>query len=284
VTAYLARLAVRGILPDLAVRPWPGSLFATLAAGTGPGPSTGEAEAAVTAGNGWPRAGVAKPGAGRPAASAADTRAAVPASGLEAAMGPLARGPASPLPRDSAVAAAAGLVGPPAALIEPAAGAGRRERAAADEPEAWAGRPGADGSGALASVPWASTDDAEPRPARRHGTGLGRPSRPVDGAAMDAPPPATHPPARRSPAPPSGPAAPAIRPLPQPSAPPARVAVERGVRAGGDRAPAPTTVQVTIGRIEVRAAPAPPARRRRDTLATMSLEEYLRQRGGGGRR
>lgn len=45
---------------------------------------------------------------------------------------------------------------------------------------------------------------------------------------------------------------------------------------------APTVVQVHIGRIEVRAAPAmSPAARRRDAPHPASLEDYLRARGGG---
>jgi hypothetical protein len=47
----------------------------------------------------------------------------------------------------------------------------------------------------------------------------------------------------------------------------------------------PPTIQVTIGRIEVRATPAPaapPASRRAAPI--MSLDEYLRQRSQGGRR
>ncbi|HKP73493.1 MAG TPA: hypothetical protein VJT82_11180 [Pyrinomonadaceae bacterium] len=48
-------------------------------------------------------------------------------------------------------------------------------------------------------------------------------------------------------------------------------------------APAPT-IQVTIGRIEVRAAPTPaPARRTSAQTPHLSLEEYLRRRNGGGR-
>ena len=39
-----------------------------------------------------------------------------------------------------------------------------------------------------------------------------------------------------------------------------------------------TTVHVTIGRIEVRAIPAPPVKRRRAPSPPMSLEEYLRRR------
>jgi hypothetical protein len=52
-----------------------------------------------------------------------------------------------------------------------------------------------------------------------------------------------------------------------------------------DAAPTPTTVQVTIGRIEIRAAvpAAPRAGRPRRQPAVMSLDEYLKQRGGGSR-
>ena len=49
-------------------------------------------------------------------------------------------------------------------------------------------------------------------------------------------------------------------------------------------APAPT-IQVTIGRIEVRATPAAkaPVRERPAAPSALSLEEYLRQRSKGGR-
>jgi hypothetical protein len=48
--------------------------------------------------------------------------------------------------------------------------------------------------------------------------------------------------------------------------------------------PAPT-IQVTIGRVEVRATPAPATSRKPATEpAVMSLEEYLRQRSAGGER
>ncbi len=48
-------------------------------------------------------------------------------------------------------------------------------------------------------------------------------------------------------------------------------------------APAPT-IQVTIGRIEVRATPPPTARpqTQRSAPSVMSLEEYLNQRAKGG--
>ncbi|WP_199746994.1 hypothetical protein, partial [Corallococcus sp. AB049A] len=66
------------------------------------------------------------------------------------------------------------------------------------------------------------------------------------------------------------------------------VQAERGGSAHGvqalESAPAPV-VQVTIGRIEVRAvtppAPARPAPAR--TSPSLSLDEYLRRRNGGGR-
>ena len=46
--------------------------------------------------------------------------------------------------------------------------------------------------------------------------------------------------------------------------------------------PAPT-IQVTIGRIEVRATPpSPPSRKQTSVPSIMSLEEYLRRRQGGG--
>jgi hypothetical protein len=48
--------------------------------------------------------------------------------------------------------------------------------------------------------------------------------------------------------------------------------------------PAPTpTIQVTIGRIEVRAtSPATPPSKPRAASPAMSLDEYLRRRKGGG--
>lgn len=49
--------------------------------------------------------------------------------------------------------------------------------------------------------------------------------------------------------------------------------------------PAPTTIQVTIGRIEVRATPPPshPTQPQRATAPVMTLEEYLRERNGGAK-
>lgn len=47
----------------------------------------------------------------------------------------------------------------------------------------------------------------------------------------------------------------------------------------------PRTIQVTIGRVEVRATPATPApKKQRSKSLVMSLDEYLHQRAGGGRR
>jgi hypothetical protein len=113
--------------------------------------------------------------------------------------------------------------------------------------------------------------------------------------------PAVHPPARRTdPVQPEGDEERADRPAmaTQPEGPalvvrpqvaPAR-ASEPPARAGrqASRPPAEPAVQVTIGRIEVRAeaAPAsPPARRRgkgNGRGAVMSLEEYLKLRSNGG--
>jgi len=47
--------------------------------------------------------------------------------------------------------------------------------------------------------------------------------------------------------------------------------------------PAPT-IQVTIGRIEVRATPPPSSPKPRATRATLSLDDYLHRRGTGGER
>jgi hypothetical protein len=73
--------------------------------------------------------------------------------------------------------------------------------------------------------------------------------------------------------------------------PPIRPAASRSERARRDdpfqREPAPhaeTTVHVSIGRIEVRAAVAPPRRERAKAASpVMSLEEYLRTRAGHAR-
>ncbi|MDB5034123.1 MAG: hypothetical protein JWQ98_1364 [Chlorobi bacterium] len=64
-----------------------------------------------------------------------------------------------------------------------------------------------------------------------------------------------------------------------------RMAEERGRREEPAAAPAPT-IQVTIGRIEVRATttPAPAPRRERAGAQIMSIDDYLRQRTGGGGR
>ncbi len=49
-------------------------------------------------------------------------------------------------------------------------------------------------------------------------------------------------------------------------------------------AEAAPTIQVSIGRIEVRAVPPPPpSAKPRAGPAPMTLEEYLRQRNGGGK-
>lgn len=88
--------------------------------------------------------------------------------------------------------------------------------------------------------------------------------------------------------------APAVggKPAPDPPAPP--VAAPRVVRreAPGEvpvtPSPAPPSpspaVRVTIGRLEVRAAPPPPARpARRAASSVMSLEDYLKRHAGGTR-
>lgn len=52
-----------------------------------------------------------------------------------------------------------------------------------------------------------------------------------------------------------------------------------------DKQAATPTIQVTIGRIEVRATPAAlPARKERSAPQVMSLDDYLRQRSQGGGR
>ncbi|HMR12467.1 MAG TPA: hypothetical protein PKE42_01915 [Arachnia sp.] len=71
---------------------------------------------------------------------------------------------------------------------------------------------------------------------------------------------------------------PAIRPVL--TAAPDRAAYERGSRATDSRE---TTIHVTIGRVEVRAASQPPqeARRRPSGPNVLPLDEYLRRRRGG---
>ncbi|WP_125612923.1 hypothetical protein [Specibacter cremeus] len=53
-------------------------------------------------------------------------------------------------------------------------------------------------------------------------------------------------------------------------------------RAAGDGAAAgaPAVVHVSIGRVEIRAVPAPPPARRAEPSKPMGLDEYLRRRGG----
>jgi hypothetical protein len=61
--------------------------------------------------------------------------------------------------------------------------------------------------------------------------------------------------------------------------------VRRAAVLAHESAPPPApTIQVTIGRVEVRAArqPEPAARQARGAAAAISLDEYLRQRNGGG--
>lgn len=82
-------------------------------------------------------------------------------------------------------------------------------------------------------------------------------------------------------------AADVLRPAPQVEA--SGVVQSPVVRAGRQAAtPTPAaspTIHVTIGRVEVRASsPAEPARRTRPQPPVMSLDEYLEQRGSGGRR
>jgi hypothetical protein len=58
------------------------------------------------------------------------------------------------------------------------------------------------------------------------------------------------------------------------------------LRPGPESAPAAAapTIEVTIGRIEVRAAPTPPRTTAGPTVPVMSLDQYLRSRSGGDRR
>jgi hypothetical protein len=81
-----------------------------------------------------------------------------------------------------------------------------------------------------------------------------------------------------------------VRPAPV-APPPTPLLTSRGERAQRDgpfqHEPAPraeATIHVSIGRIEVRATPAPPARDRAQAASpVMSLEEYLRTRAGRAR-
>lgn len=79
-----------------------------------------------------------------------------------------------------------------------------------------------------------------------------------------------------------------LKPLPVIARPHREALVEPALpqaASAGAAIQAQTTVQVTIGRIEVRATPAAAALPRKQTPATpmLSLDEYLRQRTGGGR-
>jgi hypothetical protein len=68
---------------------------------------------------------------------------------------------------------------------------------------------------------------------------------------------------------------------------PPRLTTATDIRPLPPGEPAPTpTIQVTIGRIEVRATPAaaPPARKERSAPQVMSLDDYLHQRNQGGGR
>jgi hypothetical protein len=71
--------------------------------------------------------------------------------------------------------------------------------------------------------------------------------------------------------------APALPLRESPMRPPAR-------RVAPEAAAPTPTIQVTIGRIEVRATtPVRPTRTERSTPSVMSLDDYLRQRDGGRR-
>jgi hypothetical protein len=76
----------------------------------------------------------------------------------------------------------------------------------------------------------------------------------------------------------------AISPVLQPIVPEARLALptaERATRPSSSESPA---IQVTIGRVEVRATVAPaPARTLAPSKQPLSLDDYLRQRGGAAR-
>jgi hypothetical protein len=65
---------------------------------------------------------------------------------------------------------------------------------------------------------------------------------------------------------------------------PGRAELRLGTEASPAPAPAAPTIEVTIGRIEVRAAPTPPRTTAGPTVPVMSLDQYLRSRSGGDRR
>ena len=112
------------------------------------------------------------------------------------------------------------------------------------------------------------------------------PPNPAAGACSQDPPPRSlaepesRPPAKAV-TPQSGP----VLPLPVVARPQARPETQPRLSSAAEQATKPEPIiHVTIGRIEVRATPASsPPRKQTPAASMMSLEDYLRQRNGGGR-
>jgi hypothetical protein len=157
--------------------------------------------------------------------------------------------------------------------VEPGAGVAAGPAVTPSRPE----RRGKAGDGAPAPAP-AAAQVQEPRPPggdRAAPTPAPRTPRPERRTEVEAPHPAP-PPGRPTPAP----------LVVQPQVIPARHPEPAVHTAGPATRPAEATptIQVSIGRIEVRAVPPPPASAKpRAGPAPMTLEEYLRQRNGGGK-
>jgi hypothetical protein len=154
-------------------------------------------------------------------------------------------------------AATGGRPAPPAAAVEPPRAAARAPRQAGrPDRSAAAGSPQAPPSARLRS-------SAPPAPAGSSGRAVDRriiPARPLDGSSGAPPPPQSR--------------------SPDASSPARRDRSSR--RPPVDEEP---TVQIAIGRIEIRATalPATPPRRARTPLPTLGLDDYLRERERGGR-
>lgn len=109
----------------------------------------------------------------------------------------------------------------------------------------------------------------------------------IETSRQPATPPRTVTPARPPEVPDARPAADVLRPAPHVEA---SGVVQSPVERAGRQAAAPPptaspTIHVTIGRVEVRASSSEqPARRTSPQPQVMSLDEYLKQRGSGGRR